>query len=140
MRTGTIAVALAGVITVAGIACAFVRGEGDPGVTGPRAVAPSEMNRQLVEVDDLAAHPEAFPGEIAVRGVVAGMTKEEGGFGIVDARELKACGVLTCARNLLPVRFDGAIPRPKTVVEIRGQVVHGKQGLLLEAQGMEILP
>ncbi len=61
-------------------------------------------------------------------------------FGVIDFREFESCGTLSCAKTVLPVRFSGALPEPKAVVEIAGSLVRGKKGLLIEAKSVEVMP
>src|SRR5258706_7669564 len=65
-------------------------------------------------VNDLAADPSAYLGQVAVVGVVAAV-KAGQGFTIVDKREYAACG-LSCFNEpdtrKIPVRWDGAPPKP----------------------------
>lgn len=138
MRSGTIAVILAGFVVIAGVTCAFVRdgGDADP----DEAPARSEPSAVAVHVDDLADNPEKFRGEIVLRAVVSAVKKSDGVFAVIDSREFESCGVLTCAKNNLPVKFSGELPGPRTVVEITGEVVKGDKGLVFDAKRVDRVP
>ncbi|NOZ23999.1 MAG: hypothetical protein GXP25_23220 [Planctomycetes bacterium] len=140
MRTGILAVILAGVVVVAGITYSFIRNR-DACVDEalPTAARPGPLS-QVVHVDELAKDPGRFAGDIVLQGVVAGVKKSEGVFGVIDSREFESCGSLTCAENILPVKFAGELPEPKSVVQITGRVVRGEKGLLFEAKGVEVMP
>ncbi len=138
MKTGTIAVILASAIVVAGITYAFVRGTDEPAAPPLAAAVKPAAASKVVHVDDLAKRPDDFKGDIVLRGVVAGVKPSKGVFGIIDSREFESCGgVLTCAENILPVKFSGALPEPKAVVEITGRMVRGEKGLVIEANRVE---
>jgi len=133
MKSGIIAVVLAGIVVIGGITYAFQR-TGDRLADGVVAVASNPHgSAEAVNVDDLAGNPEGFQGEFLLRGAVAGVRKTEGIFAVVDSREFESCGVLTCALNTLPVKFDGVLPAPGTIVEITGRVIRGKDGLIINA-------
>ncbi len=139
MKSGIIVVVLAGGVVVAGITYSFVRKNDKPlDKPTPAAVTPNESSK-VVHVDELAKSPEGFRGEFVLRGVVAGVRKDQGVFGVIDSREFESCGVLTCAANTIPVKFDGALPAPKTIVEITGRVVRGDRGLVIEAKRVEVV-
>lgn len=135
MKSGIIAVILAGIVVVGGITYAFQR-TGDRPVDGVVTVTPGKLS-EVVNVDDLANKPEDFKGEFVLRGAVAGVSKTDGVFAVVDSREFESCGVLTCALNTIPVRFNGELPEPKTIVEITGRVIRGENGLIINAESVK---
>ncbi|UCC29479.1 MAG: hypothetical protein JSU86_14910, partial [Phycisphaerales bacterium] len=135
MKSGTIAVTLAGLVVVAGIAYAFVRNAGDAVVS--ETPAKSELSGEAVHVDDLGDNPEKFKGEIVLRAVVSAVKETEGVFAVIDSREYESCGVLTCAKHNLPVKFGGEAPAPRTVVEITGEVVKSDKGLVFAARRVD---
>jgi len=138
MKSGTVAVTLAGLVVLAGIAYAFVRDHGDS--DAERAPAESETSAVAVHVDDLGDNPEKFKGEIVLRAVVSAVKKSEGVFAVIDSREYESCGVLTCAKHTLPVTFSGELPDPRTLVEITGEVVHNDNGLVFAAKRVDRIP
>ncbi len=137
MKSGIIAVVLAGLVVIGGIAYAFHR-TGDKPVDGVVAVTANPRgSTEVVNVDDLAGNPKGFQGEFLLRGAVAGVRKTDGVFAVVDSREFESCGVLTCALNTIPVKFDGELPAPRTIVKITGRVVQGEKGLIINAASVE---
>ncbi len=139
MKSGIIAVLLASIVVIGGIAYAFHRTD-DSSIE--KAVAVTAETHELagvVHVDDLAKKPEDFKGEFVLRGVVAGVRKIDGIFAVIDSREFKTCGVLTCAINTIPVKFDGELPGSKTIVEITGRVVQSEKGLIISARRVEVV-
>lgn len=139
MKSGIIAVVLAGIFVVVGIMYSFIREKHKP-VDNVTAVAarPNESSK-VVHVDELAKNPENFKGEIVLRGVVAGVKESEGIFGIVDCREFQVEGIICPDDVILPVRFSGDLPKPKAMVEITGQVIRDKNGLIIEAKRVEVM-
>ncbi|GBE35921.1 hypothetical protein BMS3Bbin07_00057 [bacterium BMS3Bbin07] len=136
MKSGIIAVILAGIVVVGGITYAFQRTEDRP-VDEVVVAAKTRGSSEVVNVDDLANKPEDFKGEFVLRGAVAGVSKTDGVFAVVDSREFESCGVLTCALNTIPVRFNGELPEPKTIVEITGRVIRGENGLIINAESVK---
>jgi len=140
MKSGIIAVILAGLVLVAGITYAFIRDRGDAVADETSPPAKLEASAAPVQVDDLADNPDKFKGEIVLRAVVSAVNRSDGVFAVIDSREFESCGVLTCAKNSLPVKFNGELPDPRTVVEITGEVVKGEKGLVFDAKRVDRLP
>ncbi len=139
MKPGIIAVVLAAVVVVAGITYSFIR-ENDASIDEVVSAA-SGTNGELdvIHVDALAESPEDFQGEFTLRGVVAGKSKSEGIFAVIDSREFESCGELTCADNTIPVKFDGDLPGLKTIVVITGHLVQNEKGLMVEAKSVKVV-
>lgn len=139
MKSGHVVLILAGVVVAGGIAYAFMRN--GAGLFKQSALAESNVSaRKVVQVDELAAKPEGFEGEIVLRAAVAGVKESEGVMSVIDSREFESCGVVTCAENYLPVKVAGKLPQPKTVVEITGHVVKTERGLVFEAKRVDVVP
>lgn len=159
MKSGTIAVALAGFVVVTGIAYAFAA-DNRPSNAVSDAVAAKEpccseeggaatcedatatcepKTGEAVHVDDLAAKPEGYKGEIVLKAAVARVSKSKDVFAAIDYREFKKCHELDCAKHYLPVKFSGDIPKPETLVQMTGQVVKGEKGLVFEAKKLEVI-
>lgn len=89
-------------------------------------------------VNDLAADPSAYLGQVAVVGVVAAV-KAGQGFTIVDKREYAACG-LSCFNEpdtrKIPVRWDGAPPKLQQTVRITGVLQKSDRGLVFSAKNV----
>ena len=134
MRTGKIAVSLAAVAVVFGLAFAFVR----PGSVRADSRPSPAAAAAVVEVDDLVANPDGVKGEVRLRAVVAKVNKAKGVFAVIDAREFKSCGgSIDCAKHYLPVRYAGDLPAVKTVVVVIGEVVRTDKGFVFEARRLE---
>ncbi len=140
MRTGTVAVALAGAVLVGGITYAFIRDSADAVANDDAISAKVGASSESVHVDELADSPERFDHEVTLRAVVSAVNKSQGVFSVIDSREFESCGVLTCAKHNLPVKFTGPLPEPKTVVEITGQVVESDRGLVFDAKRVDVVP
>lgn len=159
MKSGNLVVALAGFVVVSGIAYAFASdkatpaavstsatvaepccstGEGTPACVND-ATSCEPKSGEAVHVDDLAAKPENYKGEIVLKAAVARVTKSKDVFAAIDYREFKKCHELDCAKHYLPVKFSGEIPKPETLVQTTGQVVKGEKGLVFEAKKLEVI-
>jgi hypothetical protein len=89
-------------------------------------------------VNDLAANPSAYLGEVAVIGVVAAV-KAGQGFTIVDKREYADCG-LSCLNEpdtrKIPVRWNGDPPKLQRTVRIIGVLEKSDRGLVFSAKNV----
>jgi hypothetical protein len=87
-------------------------------------------------VNDLAATPSAYLGQVAVIGVVAAI-KPGQGFTIVDQREYADCG-LSCLNEpdtkKIPVRWDGDPPKLQQTLRITGVLEKSDRGLIFSAK------
>ena len=87
-------------------------------------------------VNDLAATPSAYLGQVAVIGVVAAI-KPGQGFTIVDQREYADCG-LSCLNEpdtkKIPVRWDGDPPKLQQTLRITGVLEKSDHGLIFSAK------
>ena len=141
MKTGTIAVVLAGLVAVAGIAFAFLRDQPEGVVQESSSAVEPTLPNDVVQVDALAEHPDRFNGEIVLRAAVAGVNEAEKVFGVIDAREFESCGRVDCCdKDILPVKFAGEFPKPKTIVRITGRVSRSEKGLIFDARRVESEP
>jgi hypothetical protein len=146
MKSAPIILTLAALVIVGGIGYGFLRDQ-ESGRTQELAASekPSALdaveakNRPVIEIDDFVAKPESFSGEIVLKAVVAGVTEDASVFGVIDAREFEECGVLSCAKNVVPVKFNGEIPALETIVNITGEVVRRDEGLVFEAKAVDVV-
>src|ERR1700736_4390999 len=87
-------------------------------------------------VNDLAASPSAYLGQVAVIGVVAAI-KPGQGFTIVDQREYADCG-LSCLNEpdtkKIPVRWDGDPPKLQQTLRTTGVLEKSDRGLIFSAK------
>lgn len=89
-------------------------------------------------VNDLAANPSAYLGQVSVIGVVAAV-KAGQGFTIVDKREYADCG-LSCLNEpdtrKIPVRWDGDPPKLQQTVRITGVLEKSDRGLIFSGKNV----
>jgi hypothetical protein len=89
-------------------------------------------------VNELAANPSGYLGQVAVIGVVAAV-KAGQGFTIVDKREYADCG-LSCLNEpdtrKIPVRWDGDPPKVQQTVRITGVLEKSDHGLIFSAKNV----
>lgn len=88
----------------------------------------------VLNVDDLMEHVDQHRRTVRVEGVVAGAAEKDGAFALIDSREFKKCGVTTCARLQLPVRWSGPIPSVGEPVEAEGEVQEWNGKLVFAAR------
>ena len=89
-------------------------------------------------VNDLAANPSAYLGQVAVIGVVAAV-KAGQGFTIVDKREYADCGLSCLSKpdtRKIPVRWNGDPPKLQQTVRIIGVLEKSDRGLVFSAKNV----
>lgn len=94
-----------------------------------------------LDVDTVISDPFAYTGEITVRGGVLGIDREKGEFWMIDYREYKGCGVVTCALKSISVKSAGSLPAEKDVVEVKGAIEKNeaaKGGFILKATEVKV--
>lgn len=153
MKSGNIVVALAGFVIVLGIGYAFVTDHRSSAAAistvtanepccseeGEAGAVCEPKTDGIIQVDDLAAEPENYQGDLVLKAAVVRVNEAEGIFAVLDYREFKQCRVLDCAKRYLPVKFSGDIPGPETLVQMTGQVVEGEKGLIFKAKTLEVI-
>ncbi len=95
-------------------------------LTNSKQTSAKESTPIILEVDDIAADPSAYSGAIAVRGIVSFADLANSTFGIIDVREYKLCGVVTCAANEIPIsvpltKYSGELPGVEDEVLVYGE-------------------
>jgi len=103
----------------------------------PAAVVFAEEAPAPLDVSALMLNVEQVKGVVFVEGVVAKVYPKEQRFGMIDTEEFKRCGVVTCADMVLPVRWSGAMPEPKNIVRVEGEVQKNAGRLEFVARSVE---
>jgi len=104
---------------------------------GSRPGAPGQ--EEALEVNSVAADPGAYKGDIKVRGVVADASAADSTFVLIDFREYKACGVVTCASKFVPVRYSGTLPEVKEELVVTGEMASSPKGYVLKGKEIQRL-
>lgn len=131
MKAKIVALALAMVVPVP-----FVSGAEKAQI----ATAGSARSAAVLEVSTLMREAEKHQGPIRVEGVVSRVYPKEQKLGLIDTAEFKRCGVVTCADMVLPVRWNGAMPEPKTQVRLEGEIRKSGDGMEFVAKILEKVP
>ena len=76
----------------------------------------------VLGVEELMQNVDGHRGPIRVEGVVSAVASDRQALTLIDTRELRECGVTTCARLKLPVRWTEVMPRIGAVVQVEGEV------------------
>lgn len=119
-----------GAVMMALAAALYLKGQSrEPSVV---AEAPGKSGLVLM-VDDLRDDAGRLQGVIEVQGVVGGSSAERQLLGLIDTREVEACGGIDCPEFILPVQWDGEVPALGQTVSVKGQVRTTDEGLLLAA-------
>jgi len=96
--------------------------------------------KDALNVNSVAADPGAYRGAIKVRGIVARTSPARQTFVLIDIREYRGCGQLSCATKFVTVHSQGkGLPELKTDVVVSGEMTPSGPGYLLQAREVEIL-
>jgi hypothetical protein len=90
-----------------------------------------------LQVSEVMRAPDRLKGPLRVEGVVSKVFAKEQMLGLIDAAEFRKCGVVTCADEVLPVRWKGAMPPVKSLVRVEGQVQKTGEKLEFVARSVE---
>jgi hypothetical protein len=80
------------------------------------------QDKPTIGVEKLMKNVEQHRGSIRVEGVVSATSAEHRSLTLIDLRELRECGVTTCAEFKLPVRWTGPMPAVQSIVRVEGEV------------------
>ena len=145
MKKRFILLTAAGLIIIGGLSYSFAYDNGRTAAmrnsrAGGTTSQPSPARaHKIINVNELAAKPAAFYGDIILQGVVAGVNKAQKVFGIIDVNEFKSCGTLLCARYTLPVKYSGNPPELKSIVKISGRLIKNNRGMIIEAGNIQVV-
>ncbi len=103
----------------------------------PVSSTPGSQSNLTVNVDDLMKEPDRYAGIVRLEGVVSGIFPGEQKLTLIDTREYLACGEITCASLILPVRWSGIMPKPADTVRITGEIREIDKKLIFVAQAVE---
>jgi hypothetical protein len=70
----------------------------------------SAETEHVVGVRTLMKSPEKYSKKVKVSGVVSQVVEEAKILGLIDLEEFKDCNKVTCAKLVLPIRWDGNMP------------------------------
>lgn len=113
------------VLLGAGLALGMGSKPGTPGQSG------------ALDVNSVASDPAAYKGTIQVQGIVSNVNTSDSTFSLIDSREYKTCGVLTCASKFVPVRYTGTPPKLKEELVVTGEMVSSPKGYVLERKELQ---
>ena len=100
-----------------------------------RALPPGALH-----VDDATADLKGYQGTILIRGVMAVNSPNDPTLiGLIDSREARVCKDLHCAKQYLPVKTSGPVPKPWDELNVRGKVVTDARMTYLQAESIENL-
>ena len=92
-----------------------------------------------LQVNQVAADPSAYSGTITVAGIMAGTSQQDPSvFGIFDIKELQ-CKTPNCNKIYLPVRYQGAMPKPGDEVQVSGSFTQISGSYLFVASNVKVL-
>jgi hypothetical protein len=115
------------VLLGAGLALGMGSRSGTPGPAG------------ALDVNSVASDPSAYKGSIQVRGAVANVYPADSVFLLIDIREYKACGVVTCASKSVPVHYAGTPPKVEEELLVTGEMVSSPKGYVLAGKELQRL-
>ncbi len=103
----------------------------------PAAAPGSAPSAEALEVSALMRDATKYKGPVQVEGIVSNVFPKDQKLGLIDTAEFKHCGVVTCAEMVLPVRWNGAMPEPKSLVRVEGEIQKNGARLEFVARSLE---
>lgn len=92
-----------------------------------------------LQVNQVGADPSAYSGKITVTGIMAGISQQDPSiFGMFDRKELQ-CNTPNCNKIYLPVRYQGAMPKPGDEVRVSGSFMETDGGFLFTASNVKVV-
>lgn len=92
-----------------------------------------------LQVNQVGADPSAYSGTITVTGIMAGISQQDPSvFGMFDLKELQ-CTTPNCNKLYLPVRHQGAMPKPGDEVRVSGSFMKTGDGFLFTASNVKVV-
>ncbi len=92
-----------------------------------------------LNVNEVAQDPGAFVGTLTLAGVTAGFAPNgKPLFGIMDLKELQ-CKSTTCNRSILPVRYQGKLPKYGDEVRVTGTFVREGDGYYFDSVQLKVV-
>lgn len=92
-----------------------------------------------LQVNQVAADPSAYSGTITVTGIMAGTSPQDPSlFGMFDLKELQ-CKTPNCNKLYLPVKYQGAMPKPGDEVQVSGSFMPISGGFYFSATGVKVV-
>ena len=92
-----------------------------------------------LQVNQVAADPSAYSGTITVAGIMAGTSQQDPSvFGIFDIKELQ-CKTPNCNKIYLPVKYQGAVPKPGDEVQVSGAFVPVSGSYIFSATNVKVV-
>lgn len=105
---------------------------------GQRASEREPIGQAVMSVDDVAARPDQYTREIAVRGVVSFVSANDRVAVLISESEFATCGP-ACPNVVLPVLWQGELPAITDRVIVRGAIEKTDKGYLFNAANAEIV-
>jgi len=112
----------------------------NPEKTSPASAATGTKSGAVLEISTLLREDGKVKGPIRIEGVVSKVFPKEQRLGLIDAAEFKKCGVVTCADFVLPVRWGGAMPQVKSLVQLEGEIRESGGKLEFVATSLQKMP
>ena len=91
----------------------------------------------LIGVEALMRNADRYSGVVRVEGAVSATSAAEQTLTLIDRKELEDCGVTSCARLVLPVRWTGPMPAVRDLVEAEGQIAREGGRLIFAARTLK---
>lgn len=94
---------------------------------------------RALQVNQVAADPSAYSGTITVTGIMAGISPQDPSlFGMFDLKELQ-CKTPNCNKIYLPVKYQGAMPKPGDEVRVSGSFMPVSGGFFFSATDVKVV-
>jgi hypothetical protein len=92
-----------------------------------------------INVRDIGTDPAAFTGTLTITGITYAFSPQDNSiFGIVDVKELQ-CTTPNCNKLIIPVRYQGKLPKTGDEIRVSGEFVNDGGGYLFSANELKIV-
>ena len=99
----------------------------------------SKGGASVLHVNQVASDPSAYSGTVTVTGIMAGSSPQDPSvFGIFDIKELQ-CKTPNCNKLYLPVKYQGAMPKPGDEVQVSGSFMPISGSYIFSATNVKVV-
>lgn len=98
-----------------------------------------QQEAAALNVNEVASDPAAYTGTITITGVTAAFAPSDASlFGLMDVKEL-LCTTPNCNKQIIPIRYNGGLPKLGDEVRISGTLVTTSDGYMFAADAVKVI-
>ena len=92
-----------------------------------------------VGVRTLMKSPDKYSQKVRVSGVVSQVVEDAKILGLIDLEEFKDCNKVTCAKLVLPIRWEGTMPEVGQQLTSTGKIQKEGERYLFIANDLDVV-